>query len=98
MQVGEEEERDDKIRLVLVSRLVFRRGIDILIELIPELCSRIPDIQIELVGDGPKMRPLREMIRINNLESRAKVHGGLPNQKSLKIVQKCDIFLNTALT
>lgn len=44
------------------------------------------------------MKPLREMIRINNLENRTNIHGGLPNQKALKIVQKCDIFLNTALT
>lgn len=39
--------------------MVFRRGIDILIELLPELCNQNPDILIELVGDGPKMKPLR---------------------------------------
>jgi hypothetical protein len=41
-----EQEKDDKIRVVLVSRMVFRRGIDILIELIPVLCERNPDIVV----------------------------------------------------
>ena len=53
---------------------------------------------IELIGDGPKMKPLREMIKINELESRTVVHGGLPNLKALAIVKNCHIFLNTALT
>jgi len=50
-----------------VSRMVFRRGIDILIELIPILCERNPDVIVELVGDGAKMKPLKEMVRIKNL-------------------------------
>jgi phosphatidylinositol N-acetylglucosaminyltransferase subunit A len=83
---------------VLVSRLVFRRGIDILIELLPELCENNPALVIELVGDGPKMRPLREMIRLKGLEGRTVVHGGLPNQQALAVVRQCHIFLNTALT
>ena len=55
-------------------------------------------MMIELIGDGPKMKPLREMIKINKLEERTIVHGGLPNQKALEIVKRCHIFLNTALT
>ena len=78
--------------------MVFRRGVDILIELLPEICEHNKDIVIELVGDGPKMKPLREMIKINNLGNRARVHGGLPNEKALAIVKKSHIFLNTALT
>lgn len=50
-----------------MSRMVFRRGIDILIELIPILCERNPDVIVELVGDGAKMKPLKEMVRIKNL-------------------------------
>ena len=44
------------------------------------------------------MKPLREMIKINNLGNRARVHGGFPKEKALAIVKKCHIFLNTALT
>ena len=66
--------------------MVFRRGIDILIELLPVLCEKDPDIMIELVGDGAKMKPLREMIKIKKLENRTVIHGGLPNKKALEIV------------
>jgi phosphatidylinositol glycan class A protein len=77
-------ERDDnKIRLVLVSRMVFRRGIDILIEMLPALCQRNPDIIIEVVGDGAKVKPLKEVIRIKGLEDRTVMHGGLPNKQAL---------------
>jgi phosphatidylinositol N-acetylglucosaminyltransferase subunit A len=78
--------------------MVFRRGIDILIEIIPELCEQNKKIVVELIGDGPKLNPLREMIRIKNLQDRTVVHGGLPNHKALSIVKRCHIFLNTALT
>ena len=90
--------QDGSIRLVLCSRMVFRRGIDILIELLPELCERNKDIVIEIIGDGPKLKPLREMIKIKQLEGRTILHGGKPNKEALSLVRQCHIFLNTALT
>ena len=36
--------KDDKIKIAIVSRMVYRRGIDLLIELIPIVCKRNKDI------------------------------------------------------
>lgn len=44
------------------------------------------------------MKPLREMVRIKNLQKQTVIHGGLPNKLALQVVKKSQIFLNTALT
>jgi phosphatidylinositol glycan class A protein len=51
-----------------------------------------------MVGDGPKLKPLREMVRQRQLEGRIILHGGKSNCETLSIIKQCNIFLSTALT
>jgi phosphatidylinositol glycan class A protein len=34
----------DKVTIVVMSRLVYRKGIDLLIDVIPEICRRFPNV------------------------------------------------------
>jgi phosphatidylinositol N-acetylglucosaminyltransferase subunit A len=73
-----------KIRIVIVGRLVYRRGTDLLIKLLPTLCERNKGrFVMEIVGDGPKMKILRLVIERHNLGSMVVLHGSLPNEKAL---------------
>lgn len=47
--------KTDSIRVVVVGRLVYRRGIDLLMSMLVPLCNRNPKMDMTVIGDGPKM-------------------------------------------
>ena len=50
------------VRIVIVSRLVYRKGMDFLATIIPTICAQHPDVDFVIGGDGPK-RVLIEEVR-----------------------------------
>lgn len=54
---------------VCVSRLVSRKGQDLLVEAWPEVLTRLPEAQLLLVGTGPLAGVLRRRIRALGLEA-----------------------------
>jgi phosphatidylinositol glycan class A protein len=57
----------------MIGRLTFRKGIDLLVDVIPGICSRFPEAYFIIGGDGPKGRVLEDMIRKNNLQGRVEL-------------------------
>ena len=51
----------DKITIVVVSRLVYRKGTDLLAAVIPTICEEHPDVQFIVAGDGPKRLVVEEV-------------------------------------
>ena len=51
----------DRPVVVCVSRLVPRKGQDVLIRAMPEVVRRVPDAALLIVGDGPYRRTLEQM-------------------------------------
>lgn len=54
------------VRVVIVSRLVYRKGMDFLAAILPTICSRHDDVDFIIGGDGPK-RLLVEEVRERHL-------------------------------
>lgn len=87
-----------KVTIVVVSRLVYRKGMDLLAGIIPEICTKHPDVQFIIGGDGPK-RILLEEIRENyQLQDRVTFLGALEHNKVRDVLVQGDILLNTSLT
>ena len=42
------------INIVVVSRLTYRKGVDLLVDVIPAVCKRFPEVYFIIGGDGPK--------------------------------------------
>jgi phosphatidylinositol glycan class A protein len=57
----------DKINIVTISRLAFRKGTDFLIDVIPEVCKKHPEVHFIIGGDGPKKAVLEQHIIKHNL-------------------------------
>lgn len=51
----------EPVTVVVLSRLVYRKGMDILAAAIPELCHRHPHLRFIIGGDGPKRRLLEQV-------------------------------------
>ena len=45
----------DKINVVVVSRLSFRKGTDFLVDVIPDICKKHPNVHFIIGGGGEKM-------------------------------------------
>ncbi|KAH9277473.1 N-acetylglucosaminyl-phosphatidylinositol biosynthetic protein [Echinococcus granulosus] len=88
----------NNITVVVVSRLVYRKGADLLAAIIPPLCSTFPKLRFIIGGDGPKRLALEEMRERHNLHFRVEILGALPNHKVRDVLVRGDIFLNVSLT
>ncbi|KAJ3225583.1 Pyruvate kinase [Clydaea vesicula] len=86
------------ITIVVTSRLVYRKGIDLLIDVIPRVCKNFDNVRFFIVGDGPKMVDLQQMREYYVLQDKVKLFGSVQNNKIRDILVEGDIFLNTSLT
>ncbi|KAK0416017.1 hypothetical protein QR680_012251 [Steinernema hermaphroditum] len=84
--------------VVFVGRLVYRKGADLLREIIPEICIRHPNVRFVIGGDGPKRIVLEEMREQYHLHDRVMMLGELPHNQVRNVLVQGQIFLNTSLT
>ncbi|XP_017784319.1 PREDICTED: phosphatidylinositol N-acetylglucosaminyltransferase subunit A [Nicrophorus vespilloides] len=87
-----------KITIVVVSRLVYRKGVDLLAQIIAELCPKYPEVEFIIGGDGPKRWLLEEIREKKCLQHRVTLLGELEHSKVKNVLNRGHIFLNTSLT
>ncbi len=68
----------DRPTVVCVSRLVPRKGQDMLVYALPELQKRIPDVALLVVGGGPYRKTLERLVHELDLESDVVFTGSVP--------------------
>ncbi|XP_078736796.1 LOW QUALITY PROTEIN: phosphatidylinositol N-acetylglucosaminyltransferase subunit A [Lampetra fluviatilis] len=90
--------RPGRITVVVVSRLVYRKGIDLLAGIIPELTARHPDLHFLVGGEGPKRLVLEELREHYRLHDRVQLLGALKHGQVRDVMVQGDIFLNPSLT
>ena len=92
------EKPKDRINIVSISRQAYRKGTDLLIEVIPEVCKLFPNVHFIIGGDGQKKPLLDNMVETSNLQSRVTLTGSLPHNKVREFMIQGHIYLNTSLT
>ncbi|KAH9291473.1 hypothetical protein KI387_043338, partial [Taxus chinensis] len=88
----------NEIVIVVISRLVYRKGADLLVEVIPEVCRLYPNVRFIVGGDGPKRVRLEEMREKNSLQERVEMLGAVPHAQVQSVLVRGHIFLNSSLT
>lgn len=53
---------ESPIRIVTCCRLEYRRGIDLLIKIIPKICTQFKNVQFVIAGDGPYKIKIEELL------------------------------------
>lgn len=86
------------VTVVVVSRLVYRKGIDLLAGIIPELCLKYLDLHFLIGGEGPKRIVLEEVREKYQLHDRVRLLGALEHKDVRDVLVQGHIFLNTSLT
>ncbi|KAF3432599.1 hypothetical protein FNV43_RR27339 [Rhamnella rubrinervis] len=88
----------NEIIIVVISRLVYRKGADLLVEVIPEVCRLNPNVRFVVGGDGPKRVRLEEMREKHSLQDRVQMLGAVPHARVRSVLISGHIFLNSSLT
>jgi phosphatidylinositol N-acetylglucosaminyltransferase subunit A len=86
------------INIVYVSRLQYRKGVDLLIGIIPKIVAQYDNVNFIIGGDGDGMISLKMLIEKHNLHGRVELLGGLPHDQVRDVLCRGHIFLNTSLT
>ena len=92
------ELKEDVITIVSVSRQADRKGTDLLIQVIPEICRQLPNVNFIIGGDGPKKKLLDLIVDAFMLNDRVTLTGFLPHHKVRDVMIQGQIYLNTSLT
>ncbi|EPQ53706.1 glycosyltransferase family 4 protein [Gloeophyllum trabeum ATCC 11539] len=88
----------DTITVVVVSRLAYRKGIDLLVATAPRICAAFPNVRFLVGGDGPKMVELLQMREKHLLQDRIELLGPVKPNDVRSVLVQGSIFLNTSLT
>ncbi len=100
--------------IVVLSRLAYRKGIDLLVATAPRICNAFPNVRfvvgtyltlaatplfiVYLGGDGPKLIDLLQMREKHNLQDRIELLGPIRPNDVRSVLMRGAIFLNTSLT
>ncbi|KAI0315054.1 hypothetical protein OF83DRAFT_1085218, partial [Amylostereum chailletii] len=94
--------------IVVISRLAYRKGVDLLVASAPRICAAFPNVNFVVGGDGPKMIDLLQMREKHFLQDRIEILGpvrhrdvrdrALTAHPSPQVLVQGSIFLNTSLT
>lgn len=61
---------------------------DLLIDVIPIICKKFPEVHFIIGGDGPKRKPLEEMIEKFGLNGRVELLGSIPHKEVRNVLVK----------
>ncbi|KAF8970447.1 glycosyltransferase family 4 protein [Flammula alnicola] len=88
----------DTITIVVLSRLAYRKGIDLLVATAPKICALFPNVNFVVGGDGPKLIELLQMREKYLLQDRIELLGPIRHKDVLSVLSRGSIFMNTSLT
>lgn len=69
-------------RVVILNRLVYRKGIDLQTAIIPQLCRAHARLRFVIGGDGPKRGALEAMIEEHSLQGRVRLVGQVQHEQA----------------
>jgi phosphatidylinositol glycan class A protein len=87
-----------RIKVVVISRLVYRKGIDLLVGIIPIVCKTFDHVDFIVGGDGPKRLALEEQVERHQLQERVEFLGAVPHHEVTQVLARGQVFVNCSLT
>ncbi|KAL5521599.1 SPT14 [Sanghuangporus sanghuang] len=88
----------DTINIVVISRLAYRKGIDLFVATAPRICTLFPNVKFIVGGDGSKLIDILQMREKHFLQDRIILRGPVRHDDVRKVLTEGSIFLNTSLT
>lgn len=88
----------DIITIVVISRLFYNKGTDLLIAAIPRILASHPNVRFIIAGSGPKAIDLEQMLERNVLQDRVEMLGPVRHEEVRDVMVRGHIYLHPSLT
>jgi len=79
--------------VLYVGRIDYIKGVDLLVKAVALVKRRCPRICLHIVGSGPKLREIRELISSLKLEENIVTHGFIAGDMKDRLYLACDIVV-----
>ncbi|EQB45550.1 Phosphatidylinositol N-acetylglucosaminyltransferase gpi3 subunit [Colletotrichum gloeosporioides] len=89
---------NDMITIVVISRLFYNKGTDLLTAAIPSILQNHPNTRFIIAGSGPKAIDLEQMIEQNVLQDRVEMLGPIRHEEVRDVMVRGHIYLHPSLT
>ncbi|RMZ79076.1 hypothetical protein DV737_g3582, partial [Chaetothyriales sp. CBS 132003] len=89
---------DDTIVIVVISRLFYNKGTDLLIAAIPRILAANPNVRFIIGGSGPKAIDLEQMLERRVLQDKVELLGAVRHEEVRDVMVRGHIYLNPSLT
>lgn len=89
---------NDTITIVVISRLFYNKGTDLLIAAIPRILANDPHVRFIIAGSGPKALDLEQMLERRVLQDRVEMLGAVRHEEVRDVMVRGQIYLNPSLT
>ena len=86
------------ITIVVISRLFYNKGTDLLVAAIPRICEIHPTVHFLIAGSGPKAIDLQQMIEKHMLQDRVEMMGPIRHEEVRDVMVRGHIYLHPSLT
>jgi phosphatidylinositol alpha-1,6-mannosyltransferase len=80
-------------KILSVGRIVERKGFHALIDAVNILKNKLPEIRVNIVGEGPYKSVLQEKIILNKLEKHVFLKGFISDEELADLYTESDIFV-----
>ena len=84
---------DGSTLILMVGRLMLRKGFDTAITILPEILAEFPDTKLMIVGRGMEKSYLEQLIEDNRLQDSVLMLGDLTDNEVRQAYSMCDLFL-----
>lgn len=89
--------RPDNLLLLGVGRLAEKKGFNYLIEAMPQIIKKIPNVRLIIIGFGPQKEKLEKQVQELNLESYVSLIGGKTGKELRDWFATADIFIGPSI-
>ncbi|KAJ9221304.1 CAZyme family GT4 [Paecilomyces variotii] len=89
---------NDTITIVVISRLFYNKGTDLLIAAIPRILASHPNVRFVIAGSGPKAIDLEQMLERNVLQDKVELVGPVRHEQVRDVMVRGHIYLHPSLT
>lgn len=89
---------NDTITIVVVSRLFYNKGTDLLIAAIPRILASHPNVRFIIAGSGPKAIDLEQMLERRVLQDKVEMLGPVRHEEVRDVMIRGHIYLHPSLT
>jgi glycosyltransferase involved in cell wall biosynthesis len=89
------DDKVDRFKLVFMGHLVKNKGVDFLINSLPDLLQAFPQITLTIIGTGPEESNLRNLTKKLNLDDKVFFTGYIKSHKQVeKVIASCGVGLS----